>query len=155
MNRHRRPAPCPGVRPVRGPAGAVLLAVVVLGALTACGADDEQAADPAASSASSASAEASESSSAAPEAPDAPEVPAGTPDCDDVWSEGATIPRRYAGCVAAGALVEDDSLACSSGQRLVTYDDRFYGVAGGEVRVADEALVDDRDYVQSVRSCRA
>lgn len=141
------PRPVPGTTPARAPRrpGAVLLAVVLLGALGACGGDDEEAADPAASTPPSSPAPSSS----------APEVPAGTPDCGQVWSAGATIPRSYAGCAQDGALVEDDSLGCSSGQRLITFDDRFYGVAGGEVRVSEQSLEDDRDYVAAVRSCRA
>ncbi|VXB12483.1 hypothetical protein [Nocardioides sp. AX2bis] len=141
------PRPVPRTTLARGPrrTGAALLAVVLLGALGACGGDADEAADPAAAGTPSPSAP---SSSAA-------EVPAGTPDCADVWSEGVTIPRSYQGCVQDGALVEDDSLACSSGQRLITFDDRYYGVAGGDVRVSEQSLADDADYGSSVRSCRA
>lgn len=146
------PRPVPGRPLQRAPrrTGAALLAVVLLGALGACGGGDEEAADPAASTSPS------ESPSESPsDAPSSPEVPAGTPDCGEVWTEGATIPRSYAGCAQDGVLVADDSLACSSGQRLVTFEDRFYGVAGGEVRVSEQSLDDDPDYGSSVRSCRA
>lgn len=141
------PRPVPGRPLARAPrrTRAALLAVVLLGALAACGGGDEEASDPAAST----------SASASPAPSSSPEVPAGTPDCGEVWTEGATIPRSYAGCAQDGALVEDDSLACSSGQRLITFEDRFYGVAGGEVRVSEQPLDDDPDYGSSVRSCRA
>lgn len=81
-------------------------------------------------------------------------VPGGTPRCDSVWRDGATIPRGYRGCVEGGELVERDALGCSSGQRLVRHADRFYGVLGGTVHEATSPLERDRGYVADVRSCR-
>ncbi len=149
MNGDPRPVPRPARLRVPRRPRAALLTVVLLGALGACGGGDDEATDPAGSPSASPAPEDAGPSSAAPEAP------AGTPACSDVWSEGATIPRSYAGCVQDGALVEREVLSCSSGQRLMTFADRFYGVAGGEVRVSEQALEDDRDYRASVRSCRA
>lgn len=79
------------------------------------------------------------------------------PACETVWQDGAKLPRSYDGCVDdAGALVPRDALGCSSGQRMVTYADRFYGVLGGTIHeAASSPLADDPDYRAAVRSCRA
>ena len=84
------------------------------------------------------------------------EAPPGTPECDDIWVAGGKIPRVYHGCAdEAGAYVERDSLGCSSGQRMVRYADRFWGVLGGTVNEADGSLDEDPDYRQSMRNCSA
>lgn len=84
------------------------------------------------------------------------EAPAGTPDCSEVWQEGAAIPRAYKGCAdEAGVYVERDVLGCSSGQRMVRYADRFWGVLGGTVNEAQGSLEEDRDYRTSMRNCSA
>ena len=84
------------------------------------------------------------------------EAPPGTPACAEVWQEGGPIPRSYQGCAdEAGAYVERDVLGCSSGQRMVRYDDRFWGVLGGTVNEAQGSLDEDRDYRTSMRNCSA
>lgn len=85
----------------------------------------------------------------------APAADPDAPGCADVWVTGQLIPRGYAGCNAGGAFVEPDVLGCSSGQRFVTFDDRWYGVLGGTVREAESSLEQDREYRASVASCRA
>lgn len=130
-------------------APAMLLAL--LAGLAGCGGDDTTpgADDPAAaeSTTSTPSESATTSESTAP---------ADSPACDEVWTKGAKLPRGYRGCTdKTGTYVKRDTLGCSSGQRMVTYADRFYGVLGGTVRVADGSLDDDRDYRDAVRSCRA
>jgi hypothetical protein len=83
-------------------------------------------------------------------------APPGTPDCEDVWQDGERLPRSYRGCVdASGEYVVRDGLSCSSGQLMVRYDDRYYGVLAGTVHEAAEPLDQDRDYRTAVRSCRA
>jgi hypothetical protein len=78
------------------------------------------------------------------------------PGCDTVWHEGATLPRDYRGCVdSGGTLVPRDPLACSSGQRLMRHDDRFWAVPGGTIHESSTSLADDPDYRAAVRSCRA
>ncbi|GAB2444605.1 hypothetical protein GCM10027062_25740 [Nocardioides hungaricus] len=89
--------------------------------------------------------------------------PAGTdpssadgPACDTVWQADQALPRAYRGCVdASGALVPRDVLGCSSGQRLVSYGDRYYAVLGGTIREGSSPLADDPEYRAAVRSCRA
>lgn len=85
---------------------------------------------------------------------DAAAVPAGTPACAEVWLPGGTLPQDYRGCEQDGALVAADGLACSSGQRIVRFDDRWYAVPGGPVQEATSPLDDDPDYLADVRSCR-
>jgi len=80
---------------------------------------------------------------------------AGAPACDEVWVEGGDIPRGYAGCNDASGFVRADKLGCSSGQRMVRYDDRFYGVVGGSIHESTSSLDDDMDYRDAVASCRA
>ena len=78
------------------------------------------------------------------------------PACEIVWQVDATLPRTYRGCVdGSGALVPRDVLGCSSGQRLVMHDDRFWAVPGGTIHEASTTLADDPDFRTAVRSCRA
>lgn len=121
------------------------LLLVALGGLAGCGEDSDAPAASEPSSSGSSSTSASESASG----------PADAPACDEIWTEGATIPRGYRGCTDESGYVERDALGCSSGQRMVTYSDRFYGVLGGTVRTSAGSLEDDREYIKAVRSCRA
>ncbi len=55
-----------------------------------------------------------------------------------------------------GELVERDVTECSSGQRLVRFDEAYFGVLGGVVIGAKTApLSDDPAYRRVVRACRA
>lgn len=78
----------------------------------------------------------------------------GWPDCSAVWVDGGTVPKGYEGCVADGDEVKADRQQCSSGQVLVTYDDRYYGVVGGPVNVT-ESLKTDSGYKGARRACLA
>ena len=120
-------------------------AVLAALALASCGQQDGgESADDRPASGSSAS------------APSGEEAPPGTPECTDIWVAGGQIPRGYHGCAdEAGAFVERDVLGCSSGQRMVRYADRFWGVLGGTVNEADGSLDEDRDYRESMRNCSA
>ncbi len=122
----------------------LLLVALVVPVLAGCGGQDEQAGDETTAAATS--------SSPADQEP----APPGTEPCADVWADGAPLPRTYQGCTdEAGAFVKRDVLGCSSGQRLVRFDDLFYGVLGGTIHEASGSLEQDRDYRASVRSCRA
>ncbi len=126
------------------------LLAVALSALTACGDTTDQAQDPG-QDPSSTSGEASE-----PTESESSDVPADAPACDQVWADGGKIARTYRGCVdESGAYVERDSVGCSSGQRLVVFGDRFWGVQGGTVYEADGSLDQDRDYRDATRRCAA
>lgn len=76
------------------------------------------------------------------------------PSCEQVWREGERLARGYRGCLEEGTFVPRDVLACSSGQRLVRYADRWYAVLGGIVHEASTPLDRDREYVADARSCR-
>lgn len=92
--------------------------------------------------------------------PDAPSTSESTaadgPACETVWQVDETLPRTYRGCVdGTGTLVPRDALGCSSGQRMVMHDDRFWAVLGGTIHEASTTLADDPDFRADVRSCRA
>lgn len=126
------------------------LLAVALSALTACGDSADEAQDPGAgaSSTTEESSDPAESESA--------DVPADAPVCGEVWVAGEKIARTYRGCVdESGAYVERDSVGCSSGQRLVVFGDRYWGVQGGTVYEADGSLDQDRDYRDATRRCAA
>lgn len=106
---------------------------------------------PSMSSSPSDSPSASPSETASP----SPTPPDDAPACADVWVDGAEIPRFYTGCMDGDAYVERDALGCSSGQRLVRYADRFYGVMGGTVHQAAHMLTKDRAYIAAERRCTA
>lgn len=83
-------------------------------------------------------------------------LPAGTLPCALVWKDRATLPRGYKGCAdGTGTYVPADPLACSSGQRIIRYDDRFYAVPGGLVHAADAPLTEDSEYRAAALRCRA
>ena len=134
-------------RDLQAPLVALVLAALCL---TSCGSDGADADGAAASDRSSASTREAEEPGAALS------VPPGTPECDDVWKAGATLPRSYDGCVDEdGQFVPRDALACSSGQRIIRFDDRFYGVPGGTVHEVPTSLEQDREYRAAVLRCRA
>lgn len=145
------------------------LALLGLGlglAVSACGSDDggdESASPTQATDSTSTSTPPTESTDPSEPAPTEPsetggsedQPPADAPPCADVWQEGNTLQRSYAGCVTDGEYVERDVLGCSSGQRLVRFDETYYGVLGGTVRqAATTPLADDADYREAVSSCR-
>lgn len=117
----------------------------------ACG--SEEAAEP------EAGGSASEAPSETPDPTDASPTgaaPEGSPACADLWEDGNKLPRTYKGCADdAGALAQREGIRCSSGQVMVTFEDRYYGVLGGTIKGTDGPLEDDRDYRSSIRSCRA
>lgn len=80
-------------------------------------------------------------------------MPSG-PACGSVWNSGAKLPVAYKGCVQSGAWVAADNLGCSSGQKLVRFDDHFWAVRGGTIHRAT-SLKTDKAYQHSVMSCRA
>lgn len=136
-----------------------MCAVLAVLALASCGQQDDSG-----SASETPKTEASSSSPASPSKKpgekssksEDTKPPPGTPDCADVWKKGAMIPRTYQGCADnAGAYVERDTLACSSGQRMVRYADRFWGVLGGTVNEANGSLDGDHDYKVSMRNCSA
>lgn len=120
-----------------------VVAAVVAVVATGCGSDDaDPMSTPVATEAETTASEAS--------------LPAGTLVCADVWQEDATLPRSYDGCVDdAGQLVPSDPLACSSGQKIIRYDDRFYAVPGGTIHAADAPLIEDSEYRAAALRCRA
>jgi hypothetical protein len=51
--------------------------------------------------------------------------------------------------------VPAESVHCSMGALLVTYDDRFWGVPGHEISRADGKLAKDPDFQQARATCTA
>jgi hypothetical protein len=143
---------------------ALALASLLAGGLVACGSDDgsTRAADeptPAGSGSTSGPASPSPSASEMGSGPHSGSpsetAPPGTPQCSKVWRDGASLPRTYVGCVDDTGFVKRDRLGCSSGQAIVRYDDRFYGVAGGTVHRATAPLDKNRQYLAAAMRCRA
>jgi hypothetical protein len=129
--------------------GTAALGIALGGGLAACGDEtSDSASDPAGSTSASPSESPSDGTSGS--------ASADGPACADTWSEGGSLPSSYKGCVDdTGAFVKADALGCSSGQRIVSYDDRFYGVPGGTIHLATESLRKDHDYRAAVLRCRA
>jgi hypothetical protein len=143
----------------RGTLVALLLPLAL--SLTACGGDsDSTATDPDASDSSTATDTASPAE--ATETAEASETPSETtpptpdwPACGDVWVADAQLALGYKGCLEGDTAVKADNLSCSSGQRIVRYDDSFFAVAGGSIYETAGPLEKDKVYLQKVRTCRA
>jgi len=121
--------------------------------LGGCGdGSDSSANDPSGSDSSS---EATEPASESPSPSDTPPPLPDWPACGDVWVQDATIPNGYKGCLEGDQAVKSDTLTCSSGQRIIRYDDRFFGVSGGKIYEAMGPLEKDKQYLKMVRVCRA
>ena len=132
--------------------GTAALGVALAGGLAGCGdGSSDSASDPTGTSTGTPSGtDAPTDSDGSTEA--APDGPA----CADVWTDGGSLPGSYRGCVDQdGELVEPDALACSSGQRIISFDDRYYSVPGGVIHMATASLRKDRDYRAAVLRCRA
>src|SRR6188472_1121147 len=142
----------------RGTLVALLLPLAL--SLTACGGDsDSTATDPDASDSSTATDTASPTE--ATETAEASETPSETtpptpdwPACGDVWVADAQLALGYKGCLEGDTAVKADNLSCSSGQRIVRYDDSFFAVAGGTIYETSGPLEKDKVYLQKVRTCR-
>ena len=158
-------------RAVVGPVLGLALCAVALGG---CGGGDDPASAPtsgassASPSSSSSAAESdsapapgspSDSDSSSPTADPSDDTTAaaqpGAPRCASLWTAGGRIPRVYSGCNDGDTFVARDTLACSSGQRLARFGDRFYGVLGGTVTRSTSSLDTDKGYRDAVASCRA
>jgi hypothetical protein len=136
--------------------GFIAAGALVLGLVAGCGSDD--GGDVATDGTTTPSA--SPTDDTTPEATPTPveddtAAPASWPTCVEVWSEGAMLPKPYAGCSLDGAAVPADSLHCSMGALLVTYDDRFWGVPGHEISRADGKLQQDADFRKTRATCTA
>ena len=128
----------------------------MLGLLSACGDDSaSSAADPA--DTPSVTDTPSEPVTDEPTPTDVTSSPTETPNwpsCETVWVEGGEIPTRYQGCLEGNDAVAADNLSCSSGQRIVRYQEKFFGVAGGTIHEAMGTLDKDKEYLKMVRRCR-
>ncbi|TIC87404.1 hypothetical protein E8D34_09740 [Nocardioides sp. GY 10113] len=132
------------MRSARRSSALVALAVpAALVALAGCGGDDTAATDPVAEPTT----ESTESTGAGDDAT--------LPDCSAVWQEGADLPSEYGGCAAEGAAVEPTIIECSSGQRVVTYDDHYWALRGNVIGFAADGLKDDPAYKKMIYACLA
>lgn len=79
----------------------------------------------------------------------------GTPQCTDVWIDGATLPKPYRGCYEGSVKVAKDSRYCEFLKPLVTHADHFYAVAGGQITETADLLKKDAGYRKALRACTA
>ncbi|MGN0062670.1 MAG: hypothetical protein ACI379_00390 [Nocardioides sp.] len=99
--------------------------------------------------------EESSSAGSPEETPTTTSPASGLPACDEVWVEGADLPRAYEGCESADGPVEPEVVQCSSGQRIVLYADAYWAVRGHLIKHAPDGLKDDPGYADTMQSCRA
>lgn len=104
--------------------------------------------------ASSTAATTAATSPAPPDAEDSASTPV-LPPCDEVWVDDHVLPRGYRGCDDAGTAVDAMVVGCSSGQRIVLYDDHYWAVRGNRIHETPSALLDDPDYQSAIAACRA
>lgn len=73
--------------------------------------------------------------------------------CSSVWKAGARLPASYPGCNQGNTSVAADRLGCSSGQRLVRFDNHWWAAAGGVIHHVRD-LQHDQTYIHSAQVCR-
>ena len=132
------------MRPRTRVLAAVGMAAVVL-LFPACGEDSSTTADDTASSAASSE---STSQSSDPTSPASDE-----PACDDLWQDGAKLPKPYRGCLDGDHVDKGHGLPCSSGQHLYSYDDHYYAVAGGVITDTGGPLKKSQEYLADAHRC--
>jgi hypothetical protein len=74
-------------------------------------------------------------------------------DCSIVWRAGERLPGSYPGCNQGNASIAADRLGCSSGQRLVRFDNHWWAAAGGVIHHSND-LMHDKTYIHSAQVCR-
>ena len=122
------------------------LTFAVLLALTSCGGDgSEVAVDPVASQSGSPTTSQADS-------PPRSEADRTLPACSDVWVDGRKLPGGYRGCVEGETVVKADRQICSLGIPLVTYDGRFYAMAGNVVNDVGR-LAGNGQYRKALDNC--
>jgi len=84
--------------------------------------------------------------------PEPSETSAGLPTCSQVWVDGTVLPANYLGCTNEDGTIEGEaSVECESGSgRFVTYQDRFFALAGGQIT---EASTDSDAYATAYHEC--
>lgn len=92
-------------------------------------------------------------SSSSPAAAASSSAPADLPACGSIWKAGSKIPHDYQGCLDGATVVKPHKEPCASGQVIVTYDDKFYGVKGGPVNYVPAGLAKSPKYQAAKRSC--
>jgi hypothetical protein len=80
------------------------------------------------------------------------EKPIVLPACAGVWTAGARLPGTYRGCLDGGKRIEAVVAHCESGQRIVTYDDRYYAVPGAVINDVGDLKTSDQ-YHRAMDSC--
>jgi hypothetical protein len=140
--------------------GLIAAVTLVAGLVAGCGSDDgdgvatDSSATPSASESASSDTPAPDASSSAAEPSETP-APESWSTCAEVWREGADLPNPYPGCSLDGLAVPAESVHCSMGALLVTYDDSFWGVPGHEISRADGKLAKDPRFQQARATCTA
>lgn len=140
---------------------AVAVSVVlagVLGLTGACGSSTSGSvvADPGTTSTSPSTPSSNTSPSKSPSKPHHSSTGPSSPDwasCSSVWKAGARLPASYPGCNQGNTSVAADRLGCSSGQRLVRFDNHWWAAAGGVIHQARD-LKHDQTYIHSAQVCR-
>ncbi|GAA4732874.1 hypothetical protein GCM10023350_15420 [Nocardioides endophyticus] len=142
--------------------GFIAAAALVAGLAAGCGSDDgsgdgvatDSSATPSASESAASETPAPDGSSSAAE-PSATAAPASWSTCAEVWSVGAVLPKPYPGCSLDGLAVPAESVHCSMGALLVTYDNTFWGVPGHEISRAHGKLAKDPEFQRVRATCTA
>jgi hypothetical protein len=127
--------------------GGAVAMVAAAGVLAGCGSGSSSAVDPSAGQSTAGS------SSPSPSQTTSSSMASDLPACGEVWQAGAKLPDNYRGCLQGTNETRADRLGCSSGQRMVRFDNHWYAVLGGRIHHSRD-LVHDAQYLHSVRVCR-
>ena len=77
------------------------------------------------------------------------------PTCSSIWVTGEDLPEDYSGCLEDDETVKPEIIDCSSGQRIVTFNDEYWAVRGEIIGHAPAGLDDDEPFADVLYSCRA
>lgn len=130
----------------------IVVPVVAVLTLAACGQEDATTAGEPTGTASESAPGEEETSPSAEEESDSGQA-TGLPECAEVWVAEATFPEEYAGCVEDGEEAQEVRHRCSFGLPIIEHAGRYYAVPGGPVNdVGDTAA--SKQFRRALTNCQ-